>query len=325
MATMKEVAKAAGVSIITVSRVINTPEKVKKETREKVLKYMQELDFKTNQTAKALVSNRTKVIHVYIPNGLEAANPFVMNVIAGISEELSKSYYSLFLRRDRDIPLKSDGIIAMGLNKSDDEWLANINETPIVLFGHTDLPIDWLDVDNKQGAYKMTDYIIKQGHRKIGFIGIDENKRFATDRLQGYCEALHDHEMKVENKFIRFTANEEIYGYEKTLDLLTKEDVSALFCSSDVLALGALRAARTLRRKVPEELSIAGFDGFGLDLLAYPALTTMTQPVYEAGKQLAMMILDRIENPNHAVNQKMVKTSLTIRKSVRNLKADTEE
>ncbi|MGM7681912.1 LacI family DNA-binding transcriptional regulator [Cytobacillus sp. Hm23] len=316
MATMKDVAKAAGVSIITVSRVINTPEKVKLETREKIMKYMKELDFKPNHAAKALVSNRTKVIHVYIPIRLEAANPFVMNVIAGISEELSKSYYSFLLRRDRDIPLKCDGIIAMGLDKTDDDWLASLMDIPIVLFGHTDLNIDWLDVDNKKGSYLMTDHIIEQGHQRIGFIGINENKRFATDRLHGFCEALHDHEIKVENKFMRFTANEENCGYEKTLDLLTKENVTALFCSSDVLALGAMRAARTLRRKVPEEISISGFDGLGIDLLSYPSLTTIEQPVYDAGKQLARMVLERIENPEGAVVQQMMKPSLVKRNSV---------
>lgn len=317
---MKDIAQKAGVSVITVSRAINKPDTVKDETREKIFKIMKEMDFHPNQAAKALVSNKTRTIHVMIPRALVTYDPYIMRFIAGVSDELSQAYYSFLIRRDWDFPYKCDGVIVMGLDKGEDSYLVDKLNVPSVLFGQTDLKLDWVDVDNKKGAYLMTKHLIDYGHEKIGFIAVDEDKRFASERLQGYYEALQDHDLIPNEQFVKFAINEEKYGYEKGLELLKNTDITAIFCSTDVLALGAIRAARSLQKKVPEEISVAGFDGVSVDEMADPPLTTIRQPVYDVGRLLAKKLIRRIDNINATVVNELIEPDLIIRKSIKNNK-----
>ncbi|MFP7299931.1 LacI family DNA-binding transcriptional regulator [Neobacillus niacini] len=317
MTTMKEVAKEAGVSIITVSRVLNSPELVKPVTRKKVEEVMGKLNFQTNQAAKALVNNQTRVIHLFIPQNISMNNPFAMHFISGISDVLSSRYYSFLVRREWDFPYKCDGIIGMGISTNEEELIKEKFNVPFVLFGHTQLDeFEWVEVDNFQGAYDMTDYLISLGHKEIGFILINENRRFAFDRLNGYKKALVDHGIPVNPDLIQYAANEENDGYIKSLELLSRKNISALFCTSDELALGAIRAARILGKKIPQDISIAGFDGLGYENLTDPKITTMHQPVYEAAKTLANVLVDRIENPHTNRVTKMISPIIRVNQSV---------
>lgn len=316
MSTMEEVAKVAGVSVITVSRVINTPELVKSSTRKKVEEALITLKYEGNQAAKALVSNKTRVIHVFIPQKIAMTNPFAMHLMAGISDTISTKHYSFLVRREWSFPYKCDGIIAMGINTDEEHLIQERFSAPTVLFGHSKLDIDWIDIDNFLGAYEMTKHLIEIGHRDIGAVVINENRRFVYDRLNGYKMALTDHGLPVRSELITFADNTENGGYLKTRELLENNTISALFCTSDELALGAIRACRLFEKRIPQDISVTGFDGLGYELLAEPKITTVQQPVYEAGKQLAELLIKKIETADTPLVQKMIHPQISYNKSV---------
>lgn len=313
---MKDVAKRTGVSVITVSRVVNKPETVKESTRLKVQEAMDELGFQTNYAAKALVSNQTRTIHILIRTKFGPKDSYVMHLIAGISEVLSEHYYSFLIRNDWDFPYKCDGIIVMGLNPGEDQEVIEKMKVPVVLFGKSELEVDWVDLDNVKGSRTMMEYILLQGHRRIGFLNVATSEHYAAERLQGYTEALRDAGIDIDPNILYDVPHDEEIAYQKAMELLTNTDVTALFCATDMIAFGALRAARELGRKVPGQISIGGFDGFQYDAVAYPPLTTMRQPIYEIGRALARQLLKRIEHP-HALNVQMrVDPELVIRESI---------
>lgn len=298
MSTLTDVAREAKVSTITVSRVINTPEKVKLLTRERVQRAMEKVNYVQNPVAKALVSKRVGIIDVYVPESIDLSNPFVMHLIGGISESLSKQMYSFLIIRDRKKEHKCDGYIVTGLLKDELHEMyryALERNRPMALFGHTDHPdIDCIDVDNIEGARQITEYVLHRGHRQLVMINVDEDKDYIADRYQGYCMALQEAENPSADKVV-YAPNNVQGGYEAAKTVLEREkQTSALICATDDLAIGAVRAAAELGRRVPEDLAITGYDGLGHHLLSGPAITTVRQPVYEIGRQLADTLIKRI-------------------------------
>ncbi len=316
MATMKDVAQAAGVSLITVSRVINSPEIVSEATRLKVEKAMEKLDFMPNFAAKALAQNNTRTINLYIPRNIGISDPFIMHMIAGVAEELSNANYLFMVKRDLDFNHRCDGVIVMGLDLSEENSFTSKIKVPFVLFGKNDLNIDCVDVDNELGAFIMTEKIIENGHRKIGFIMRDTRQRYAHERLKGYRRALEKHGIAYDEKLVRYAENSEQDGYTNSYDLLTKEKPTAIFCCVDILAIGAFRAAEKLKLNIPGNVSIAGFDGLIFDLIPKVPLTTMRQPVYETGRALAARLLERLKNPDLPYEKKYLEPELKWRESV---------
>ena len=317
MATIKEVAREAGVSVMTVSRVINNPDVVSKCKVESVYEAMKKLKYLPNQAAKSLVSNKTGVVKVLIPNTIELNHPFSMNFIAGISESLSKHLYSFSLIRTTQITQKCDGLIVMGVNSKEELDIIQNMDIPVVLFGNYDIDnIDSVDADNHYGAYLMTEYLISQGHKNIGMIVINDEKKFCYDRLNGYMKALKDNNISVSSNLIKYAQNTEGDGYRAAMELISTEKLSAIFCSSDELALGVMRATKFFNKNVPHDISIAGFDGLGIHLLTEPKITTIRQPVYNIGIRLGDILLDKIMNPSASVTHEFLKPELLIEQSV---------
>jgi DNA-binding LacI/PurR family transcriptional regulator len=319
MATLKDVAEKAGVSVITVSRVINSPEKVKPETRKQIRYIMDELGYSPNFAAKALVRQRTGIIDVYIPANIDISNPFVMHFISGISEVLSTHMYSFLILRDRKVEHACDGYIATGLLKNEIGEMyqyAKKRKRPLVLFGHTDLlDVDCIDVDNVKGAKYITEYLISMGHSKIAMINVDEDKDYTVDRLTGYQQALAENGIDFNNSTVVYARNNVQGGYDAAKELIKQTDVTGIFCATDTLALGAIRAITGLGLGVPEDISIVGFDGLGHHLLTNPQITTVQQPILEIGKMLAKTLLARIDGIDGRT-QRLVEPSLIINQSV---------
>lgn len=314
---MKDVAERAGVSLITVSRVLNYPDKVKEETRQRVEKAVKELNFIPNFTAKALAENKTRSVYLYIPQDFPISDPFSMNLIAGIMEKLSEKQYSLQITRELDIPQKCDGIILMGLKDYEYDKLDKKINVPYVLFGKGDSSMNWIDIDNYNGAYEMTTYLINQGHRNIGFLKIDEDIRYAVDRFEGYKDALIDNGLNISN--IEYADNSEHGGYVATKALLKCKNITAVFSSTDIMALGSGRAIKEQGLSIPHDISVVGFDGLLFDLIAEEPLSTVKQPINLAGKNLADLLIKTINNPNRRFEQTLIKPELIIRKSVKNI------
>lgn len=316
MATMKDVASSTGVSLITVSRVINSPELVAEETRHKVEAAMNELGFVPNHAARALAQKNTRTVHLYVPRFMGISEPFMMNLIAGVSEELSKAYYLFLIRRDLEFYQRCDGVIVMGLARNEENAFADKLGAPFVLFGKTDMDCDCIDIDNQKGAAMMTNHIISKGHKKIGFLMLSIDQRYAFERLDGYKSALENANIPLKKNHIKYVDNSEQDAYLKAVELFSVDKVTALFCCNDLLAIGAFRAAEELGLRIPDDVSVAGFDGLTFDLIPKVPLTTVRQPVYEAGKALAARLLERLKNPQLPMVKVNIDPELIIRNSV---------
>ena len=324
MTTLKDIALAANVTPMTVSRVINTPELVKPKTKEKVLAVMEELQYRPNMAAKNLVSKRTGVIDVFIPESIDLSNPFVMHFIAGISKTLSARMYSFLILRNKHVNRVCDGYIVTGLLSDEIEDFIEFtkqNERPIVLFGHTDLPnVVCIDVDNISGAKMAVEYLIKKGHKKIAMINVNEKKDYTIDRKLGYLSAMHKYGLHAEEEDIIYVDNSVIGGEEAIKKLLCKGDMpTAIFCATDTIAIGVARQLEIQGYSVPRDISLIGFDGLGHHNFTNPNLTTIQQPIFEIGTKLAQILLDRIDG-NMEKEDNLIQPILLEQNSVLNLK-----
>jgi LacI family transcriptional regulator len=300
MATVIDVAKEANVAPMTVSRVVNTPDKVKPATREKVLLAMEKLHYKPNSAAKNLVTKRTGVVDIYIPASLDLSNPFTMHFIAGISKTLSERMYSFLILRDLKTQHLCDGYIATGLLRKELSLLARYaktNDKPLVLFGHTSLEdVDCIDVDNVQGAYIAVKRLIQAGHTQIAMVNVKEDKDYPLDRLEGYKKALKEAGITFKESLVTYSENNPSGGEEAAVGLFANEkSISAVFCTTDTLGIGLVRQLERMGKRVPSDVSVVGFDGLGHHLLSTPRITTVQQPIYEIGQLLAKALLERIE------------------------------
>lgn len=298
--SMNDVAKKAKVSPITVSRVINSPEIVSIKTINKVTQAMKELNYVINPAAKALATNKTNVISVYVPVHIDFHNLYVMELITGISEVCSKNIYSFLITRDIKEDIMCDGYIITGVHEeehSDFLQIVKSYEREAVFFGKTKQKgVDSIQVDNYAGAKEMVQYLIENGHRKIGMFNILEDRisDYAEDRYSGYIAALNENGVSRDD-CVFYAENTIDASYEKAIAFLKTTDVTAFFCATDILAMGLLRACSDLKISIPEDLSIGGFDGFGYQNMTVPHITTMQQPIYKVGKLLAETLIDRIK------------------------------
>ncbi|WP_416201274.1 MAG: HTH lacI-type domain-containing protein [Thermocaproicibacter melissae] len=320
MATLKEVAAAAGVAPITVSRVINAPETVKTETREKVKKIMAAMHYIPNVAARNLVTNHTGIIDIFIPECLDLSNPFVMYLIAGISEVLSEHMYSFLILRNRNQEHLCDGYIVTGLLKNeilDFYHYARERNRPLVLFGHTALSdVDCIDVDNVSGGKMAAEYLLRNGHRKIAMINTDEKKDYTTDRLCGYKQALDEFKAEFCEENVISAPNHIQGGMEAAAKLLLHGKFSAIFCATDILAIGAAAAIRKAGLEVGRDISLIGYDGLGYHLLNLPHITTIRQPIFQVGKMLAADLLDRLNGKTEKTSR-LIQPTLLVGQSVR--------
>ncbi len=310
--TIHDVAQEAGVGIGTVSRVVNNSPAVKPTTRERVLAAIHRLNYKPDPIARSMISKRTNSIGTIVPfftrpsfmerlRGVEA-------VIARLERELILYNVETSAQRDhffRELPLhrKVDGLLIISLSP-DDAAARRFRElgTPVVLIDAYSPLLTSLVVNNVEGAYQAVKRLIELGHRHIGFINgeIEGNFKFntANDRLIGLHRALGEAGLLFEPEQVLISEWSRKGGKHAALQLLTQQKrPTAIFAASDVQAVGALEAARELGLRVPEQLSVIGFDGIEISELL--ELSTMQQPLQEMGELGATRLVELIENPSH--------------------------
>jgi LacI family transcriptional regulator len=296
MANIKDVAKIAKVSAITVSRVINIPHKVKPETKKRVEDAMLQTMYIPNLAARNLVSGQSGIIDVYIPENIALSNPFMMHFITGISEALGEKMYSFLIKRSWTLEHKCDGYIVTGLLTDeiiDFYAYAKARNRPVALFGHTNIQeVDCIDVDNVLGGTMAARHLIENGHTRIGMINVAEKKDYTMDRYQGYKLAMKKAGLSP-GRMIR-AANSFSGGYTAIQKLLSLGPLTAVFCASDVLAIGAIDGIKNAGLEVPKDVSVIGYDGMGQHLLTGRHITTVIQPVIEIGQELARTLIGRI-------------------------------
>lgn len=295
MATIKDIAKMTGFSAMTVSRVINNPEVVKKETRDKIMAAVEEVGYTQNRVARSLIKGCTFNICVYIPSSLDATESFVAQTISSIGEQLGNLGYSLSLRRKLVIDDNFDGIIAAGLNIDDEDVFERCAKIkPAMLYGNSERFNNWVDVNNYGGIYKMTQYIIDKGHKKIAYIGMDFNAHYVMQRQQGFLDAMKSNGLEVPAEHIVIADNKEQAGFDACGELLSRAAPTAIVCATDLIAVGCMHALHHKGIKVPSQMAVSGFDGFGIENTVFPRLTTVRQPLYKVGIMLADAIVDSI-------------------------------
>ncbi|MFI3730022.1 LacI family DNA-binding transcriptional regulator [Vagococcus fluvialis] len=315
MTTLSDVAKKANVSKMTVSRVINHPEKVTDELKELVFKAMKDLDYKPNVAAKALANNRTQVVKFFILEEIDTTEPYYMNLLMGISKELDKHQYSLQLVTENSFDLgQSDGYIITGMREEHNDWVERL-EKPFVLFGENRYGYDFVDTDNTLGTEMATEHAIKQGYEKIVYVGIDVKEPFEFSREAGYINTMQcykkvpeivrfENRSRYSNRFI----DEQFARYPKN---------TAFVCSSDRLAIGVERGLQKHEANIPKDYGVIGFDGVFLDQIAYPRLTTIKQSVVEMGASCATMLLNKINQKGAPQGNQLFEPKLIVRGSTK--------
>lgn len=292
MVTLRDVALKANVSKMTVSRVINHPEQVSDELRELVHHAMEELNYVPNYVARSLAQNVTRVIKLLILEEIDTVEPYYMNLLTGISRMLDEHHYSLQLVTRKSINIgKCDGIIITGARESDYSFIESLN-MPCILFGENTHQIDFVDVNNELGARIATDHLIKQGYEKIIFIGMDIAEPFERLREKGYIDMMN--EVGKESTIFRIKNSSRI-AEEKIKSIIGDNQKLGIVCASDRIAIGVISGLQKLRKRIPDEFGITGYDGVFLDRISSPKITTIRQPVIEMGEKCAKLLLEKIE------------------------------
>lgn len=309
--TIYDVAKRAGVSITTVSRMLNAPDKVNSVTREKVLAVIDELGFVPKAEARARAMQHTGRIGVISP--FFTAPSFIQR-LRGIAETLSPENYELVIytvdSNDHlqgylsSLPLTGnlDGLIILSLPIGESEVRRLIDHSlPTVLVEYPHPKLNCVEIDDAEGGYMATTYLLGKGHRRIAFLGDTDLPEYSIHpvslRLSGFRRALKEARIKLPDTFVRLAP----YSQEQTRKVANEllnlpEPPTAIFAATDFQALGVLKAARQLGVKVPEQLAVIGFDN--LDMAEYAELTTISQHLDESGRLAVEILLAQIESPS---------------------------
>jgi DNA-binding LacI/PurR family transcriptional regulator len=331
--TMKDVAKLAGVSLSTVSRVLNDSSLVREETARKVKKAVDKLDYQINDSARILRTNTSNLIGV-IGAGME--RPFLANLLKGIEAEAREKGYALiygdsdgeFEKEQNYLNImkqkKIDGIILITTNYYNDLLTIVKNYQIPVVFASgyiSDPEISCVTVDNVAGAYDIVEFLCQAGHKDIAFIkGPDLDLLASQERLRGVKLALRLSDIKYDpNRFIEgdFTFESGYSAAEKIVNNFP--DVTAIFGFNDEMAVGAIRYLREHNIRVPEDISVVGFDGIELGKYIYPSLTTIEQSGYQLGLK-SIEMLDKIINKEKIEDNKVfIPHKLVVRESTNKL------
>ncbi|RME40781.1 MAG: LacI family transcriptional regulator [Caldilineae bacterium] len=331
--TLDDVAKKAGVSRATVSRVVNHYPHVSDRVRQRVLAVIEELGYNPNIPARSLASRRTGNIGFVIPNSLHTffTDPYFPRLIEGIVHACNENDYTLSLfvfhtpeMEERLIPRLTrggfvDGIIVQATDVND-TVLRKIaaGRVPFVVAGRPVglSGVSYIDVDNVKGAYNAVAHLIRTGRKHIGTITGPLNTAVGADRLEGYRRALADRNRPVEERLVAhgdFTQQSSYYAARQLL--ADNPDLDALFVASDTMAVGALQAIREAGKTVPADVAIVGYDDLPPARLAEPPLTTIRQPIKRFGRHAMEILMDIIANGPNPPRQVVMETELVIRKS----------
>lgn len=327
-ATIIDVAKAAGVSISTVSRVLNNYEHVRPPLRSRVLEAMDHLSYVPNPQARRLVGGKSGVLGLLVP---ALGSEYVGEIVRGVDDELAEVECDLILYTTHRHRAKEDFYARKIANGLADGLLVVV---PIVGEGYLDglraanfphvlVDVDYSDgkswsvgITNWQGAYDAVRYLTELGHRRIGMITDVMELTTTTSRLGGYRQALADHGVAYDPDLVQeddYAAPQTRVLTEALLNL--PDPPTAIFTPGDVSAYRIMEALRLNHIRIPQDISLVGFDDIPQSKLVYPPLTTVHHPLYEMGRAAVRNLLDQIENPGLPPQHIILETRLEIRES----------
>ena len=325
---IKQIAKVAGVSVATVSRVINHPENVAPATRKRIEKVMEEAGYTPNPFAQGLNSMKTKTIGVIVPHMMSS---MYMEIVSGMEEVARPRGYISFLCSvekdpaiekeyvDQLVMRKVDGIILMS-SAMDDKYVEMIEKegVPVVMVGeNTRLTrFNSVNVDCRSGAAEMVAHLLEIGHKRIALMEGNDPRRVASEMAIGYRNVLRASGISLDTGLEKKVENSIEGGYIGVKRLLGESKPDAIFCTSDEIAYGAMEALKDSGVSIPDEVALAGFGNDRMSNLIEPKLTTVELPYRKMGIYGARVLFDLIEGeitdgPRHI----MLQTRMRIRKS----------
>ncbi len=328
MPTIRKVAQAAGVSPTTVSHVINQTRFVSETVRARVLSAIEDLGYQPNILARSLRRGETRTIGLVLP---DSANPFFAKIGRGIEASAFDLGYSVVLcnsegtlRREQhytDVLTKKqvDGIVFVAAGDHANSLSVLLDRgVPFVLIDR-DLPqvnADAVLSDNHQGGHLATRHLLALGHRRIACIAGPSNVTPSADRVTGYRQALTEAALPIEEGLTFQGDFHPESGRAAALKLLGQPNPpTAIFACNDLMAIGVIRAAAELARRIPEDLALVGFDDIELATFTEPPLTTVRQPTTEMGRRAVQLLIDRIGRRELPSRREIFPTTLIIRSS----------
>lgn len=332
--TIKDVAKLVNVSIATVSRVLNGQGGYSKETEEKVLKAIKELGYQPNALARGLINNKSNTVAILFP---EVSSQFSAKILRGVEEAVHDLGSSVIVcntasqgqRTMKYLQLLSekriDGILFVS-ELITEEYFNKLEtmKVPVVLIATESYQysLPFVKVNDNHAAFTATDYLINNGHTKIGMIsGNKEDVIAGQTRVAGFKQALLNKDLSVNENHIVYAKGFSFEDGVKQLPLLLQQspDLTAVFAASDEIAMGAMSAAYKMGIKIPEELSIIGYDNLPIAEMCIPPLTTIAQPLEKMGTVASNMLFSMMKS-GETVESRIIPHKVIERESVRNLK-----
>lgn len=337
MSSIVDVAQKAGVSISTVSSVINKNKSVSKELTLRVEQAIEELNYYANPVARSLKSRKTNTIGVVLPNNNRIFFPQILKGIEDIA--LKNGYYLTFYdtesidKEKRYIKMLEnswvDGIIldCIADVKEDSEYLEYLSKLggkkksiPVVSLERVlkDEITDAVIIDNKQSGYIATKHLLELGYRKLAHISGPLKFPMCIDRMQGYKRALSEYGIDIDNDMIKNGDYSPLSGYNAMKELLIhgSSSVNAVFAANDQMAIGAIRAIRETGLRIPEDIAVIGFDNIFASSIITPSLSTINVPKYRMGSTAVEILIKKIMNPEESEKEIVTLSSnLVVRQS----------
>lgn len=332
--TIKDIAREAGVSITTVSRVLNNKEEgMSQKTREKVLRVMEEVNYQPNKLARGLVTKRSNMLGLIVPN---ISNPFFPELCRGAEDEANKRNYSLIICNSDDQSQKEenylrllqeqqvDGILLSSknrLSKTSKNQLQS-GKIPYVLFDRGEEATNQSGVflDNKRGGYLAGKHLTDLGHIQIACMTGPTEIQNSQQRLSGFQRALMEVTVELPPSSILVGDFQMDTAYRIAKRFLQNYTVTAIFASNDLMACGIYQAAHELGIQIPDQLSIVGFDDISLVTALIPKLTTVRQDTYEMGRKAIELLINQIENKSS--EGVVFEPTLIVRESTKQIKKE---
>ncbi len=329
---LEDIAKQAGVSRSTVSRVVNNQPNVSEKVRRRVLKVINETGFSPNAAARTLVSQRSNTIGLILPHSVSTffTDPYYPHLIKGIS--LACNHYdftlALFVAGTREyqekiLPRLSsqgflDGIIVQSGHHADQSIILELAKTniPLLVAGRPLYPdqVCYMDIDNISASEKAVRHLIHTNHKQIATITGPLTSTVGQDRLEGYKKALSQSSLKINPSLIIESDFTETGGYQAMQTLLGFLP-DAVFAASDMMAIGAIRAIRDSGYKVPDDVAVVGFDDLPIPAVNEAELTTIHQPVVQFGFKAVETLIELIESDYPLIKRVLLDSELIIRKT----------
>jgi len=321
--TIKEIAKEAGVSIATVSMVLNNKDKsITDATRTRVLETVKKYNYVPNAMAGSLVTQKTHTVGLILP---DITNPFFPGIARGAEDKANESGYSMiFCNTDDKLKVEEkyiesltkkmvDGIIiAHSSNSIKMPEILERCKVPVILIDrdfNSNNTLGKVLVNNLEGSYKAVTYILSKGYKKIAYLSGSLKTQTAQDRFSGYKNALCDSGLKCNENLVKFGEYRIEWGRNGIIELLNgNESFDAVFCGNDLIAIGAMKELKNKDFSIPNDIGVMGFDDIYMAGLVEPSLTTVRQPIYNMGYRAMELLIETLNDTDKNYSQREIKT-----------------